>query len=85
MVGLITWALGALGRKVVLFGTLALSGLLALGLVWRSGRVTGRRECVAMQSTARIQTLKTALEIRHDITQASTDDQHHRLERWMRD
>ena len=85
MVGLITWALGALGRKVVLFGTLALSGLLALGLVWRSGRVTGGRECVAMQSTARIRTLKTSMEIRHELAQTPASDQRHRLERWMWD
>ena len=85
MVGLITWALGALGRKAVLFGPLVLAGLLALGLVWRSGRAEGRRELAAKQSAARIQTLKTSLEIRHEIAQTSTNDLRHRLERWMRD
>lgn len=85
MVGLITWALGALGRKVVLFGSLILAVLLALGLIWRGGRAAGRREHVAEQSAARIQTLKTSLEIRHDIAQTPASDQRHRLERWMRD
>ena len=85
MLGLITWALGALGRKVVLFGTLVLAGLLALDLVWRNGRSSGRRELVAKQSAARIQTLKTSLEIRHDIAQTPMPDQRRRLERWMRD
>ena len=85
MVGLITWVLGALGRKAVLFGALGLTAFLALGLVWRSGRVSGRRELATRQSAARIQTLKTALEVRHDIAQTPMPDQRHRLERWMRD
>jgi hypothetical protein len=83
--GLITWTLGALGRRVVLFGTLVLAGLLALGLVWRSGRAAGRRELASRQSAARIQTLKTTLEIRHKLAQTPMPDQRHRLERWMRD
>ena len=85
MVGLITWALGALGRNLVLLGSLTLAMLLALSLVWRSGRAAGRRELVAKQSAARIQTLKTSLEIRHEITQTPAPDQRRRLERWMRD
>lgn len=85
MVGLITWALGALGRKVVLSGSLVLTAFLTLGLVWRSGRVAGRRELAIRQSAARIQTLKTTLEIRHKLAQTPMPDQRHRLERWMRD
>ena len=85
MIGLITWALGALGRKVILIGSLVLVVLLALGLIWRSGRAAGRQEHVTKQSAARIQTLKTSQEIRHEIAQTSTDDLRHRLERWMRD
>jgi len=85
VVGLITWALGALGRKVVLFGALVLAVFLALCLVWRSGRAAGHRELATRQSAARIQTLKTSLEIRHEITQTPAPDQRRRLERWMRD
>jgi hypothetical protein len=85
VVGLITWALGALGRKVVLFGALVLAGVMALGLIWRSGRAAGRRELAIRQSAARIQTHKTALEIRHEITQTPVPDQRRRLGRWMRD
>jgi hypothetical protein len=83
--GLLTIALGALGRKVALFGALVFTVLLALGLVWRSGRASGRQELAAKQSAARIQTLKTSLEIRHDIAQTPMPDQRRRLERWMRD
>ena len=85
MVGLITWALGAFGRKVVLFGSLVLTVLLALGLVWRSGRASGSRELAAKHSATRIQTLKRSLEIRHEIAQTPVPDQRNRLRRWMRD
>ena len=85
MLGLITWALGAFGRRVVLFGALALAGLLALGLMWSNGRAAGRREFATKQSAARIQNLKTSLEIRYEITQTPVPDQRRRLERWMRD
>lgn len=85
MVGLVTWALGALGRKLVLLGSLVLAVLITLGLVWRNGLASGRREFATKQSAARIQTLKTSLEIRHELSQTPMPDQRHRLERWMRD
>jgi len=85
VVGLITWALGALGRNVVLFGSPVLAVFLALGLVWRNGRASGRREFATRQAAARIQTLKTTLEIRHDIAQTPVPDQRRGLEYWMRD
>ena len=82
---LVDLALGGLGRRVVVYGALVLTGLAAIALIWRHGRDTGSNALIAKANEARIRTLQTSLEVRTDVSQTSPADLHRRLDRWMRD
>jgi hypothetical protein len=67
-----------------MIGASILAALFALNLVWLNRGVAWRRELITTESAARIQTFKTALEIRHDIALTPASDQRRRLGLWMR-
>ena len=85
MWALVNLALGGLGRRVVVFGGVVLTGLTAIALIWRRGRKAGKTALIAKANEARIRTLQTSLEVRTDVSQSSPADLRHRLDRWMRD
>lgn len=85
MWALVDLVLGGLGRRVVVFGGVVLTGLTAIALVWRSGRKAGKTDLITKSNEARIRTLQTSLEVRTDVSQSKPAELRHRLDRWMRD
>lgn len=85
MWALVNLALGGLGRRVVVFGGVAIAVLAAIALIWRSGRKAGKTALIANSNAARIRTLQTSLEVRTNVSQANPADLRRRFDRWMRD
>lgn len=85
MLALVHLALGGLGRRVLLYGAVVLTGLSAVALVWHSGRNAGKAALITKSNEARIRTLQASLEVRSHVSQTSPADLRRRLGRWMRD
>ena len=78
-------AMGRVGRSLARVATLA-AGI--AGLIWlalRLGRRDAQAEEALRRTNARINALKTAQDIHHDLQDADRDDLQRRADRWMRD
>ena len=86
MIGaVVTAAMGRVGRSLARAATLA-AGI--AGLIWlalRRGRRDAQAEEAIRRANTRINALKTAREIHHDLQDADRDDLQRRADRWMRD
>ena len=86
MIGaVLTEAIGRVGRNLARAAILA-AGI--AGLVWlalRRGRRDAQAEETLRRTNARINALKTAREIHHDLQDTDRDDLQRRADRWMRD
>lgn len=85
MIGLVTPLIAGMGRRAVLYGTLALALIAAFGIAMRQGRRAAKASYAIRRADARIRALRTAKDTRHDVETASPADRDRRLERWMRD
>ena len=78
-------AMGRVGRSLARVATLA-AGI--AGLIWlalRLGRRDAQAEETLRRANTRINALKTARDIHHDLQDADRDDLQRRADRWMRD
>ena len=86
MIGaVLTAAMGRVGRSLARAAILA-AGI--AGLVWlalRRGRRDAQAEEAIRRANTRINALKTARDIHHDLQDADRDDLQRRADRWMRD
>jgi O-antigen ligase len=85
MIGLVTPLIARLGRRAVLYVSLALALIAALGIAMRQGRRAAEASYAIRRADARIRALQTAKDTRHDVETASPADRDRRLDRWMRD
>ena len=75
----------AFGRRVALWAALILILVSALRIATRQGRHAAEADFAIRAAEARIRTLRTSREVRHDIETVPDAERDRRLSRWMRD
>lgn len=85
MITLLSALISSLGRRLSFFAALLLAIFIALWVAFRRGRHAAEAEYVLRRAEARIATLKSAAETRHDIEIADRTELDRRADRWMRD
>jgi hypothetical protein len=77
--------LAGLGRRLGFAGALVGVALMALWVAARRGRNAAKAEFAVRSAEARIRSLTTAKEVRHEIEVLPEAERDRRLDRWMRD
>lgn len=85
MMGFAHALLSGLGRRAVFVGAIALALITALWIAFRKGRQAAQASYAIRRADARIRTMQTAKELRHDIESSDRADIERRANRWMRD
>lgn len=85
MIGFVRALLSGLGRRAVFVGAIALALITALLIAFRKGRQAAQASYAIRRADARIRTMQTAKELRHDIESSDRADIERRADRWMRD
>lgn len=85
MIGITSALLSGLGRRAVLYGALALALLVALWIAVRQGRQAAAANFAIRRADARVRSMQTSKDIRHDVQNADRADLERRADRWMRD
>ena len=85
MIGVVRALLTGLGRRAVLYGALALAFLAALWIAVRQGRRAAEANYAIRRADARVRSMQTSKDIRHDVQNADRADLERRADRWMRD
>ena len=74
-----------LGRRAAFYSAMALAFLAALGIALRQGRQAAAAHFVVRRADARVRSMQTSKDIRHDVQNADRADLERRADRWMRD
>jgi len=82
---LITGLFAALGRKAAFWAAVAVAICAALWIAWRRGRHEAEAAFSIRRADARIRSMQTAREARHEVRNADRADLGDRADRWMRD
>lgn len=78
--GIVVWLLGSsLGRKVAIYGAIALAVLAAIWRVFAAGRAKEK----AKQTEAALKNLRTRMQTDDEISNLPADDRRKRLSSWM--
>lgn len=80
MTGIVAWLLGSqLGRKVAVYGAIALAVMAAIWRVFAAGQAKER----AKQTEAALKNLRTRMQTDDEISSLSTAGRRERLSEWM--
>ena len=74
-----------LGRRAAFCAAIVLAVLVALWTAVRQGRQAGEARFAIRRAEARIRSLQSSKEIRHEVQNMERSDLQRRLTRWMRD
>ena len=85
MIGVVRSLLSGLGRRAVLYGALALALLTALWIAVRQGRQAAAANFAIRRADARVRSMQTSKDTRHDVQNTDRTDLERRADRWMRD
>jgi hypothetical protein len=85
MISILTAIFSGIGRKAALWGAVAAAIVVALCIAWRRGRHDAEAAFVIRRADARIRSMQTAREARHEVRNTDRADLERRAERWMRD
>ena len=85
MIGVVRALLTGIGRQAVLYGAIALAVLAALWIAFRQGRQAAAANFAIRRADARVRSMQTSKDIRHDVQNADHADLERRADRWMRD
>ncbi|MFY0622732.1 MAG: hypothetical protein JXQ89_13680 [Pelagimonas sp.] len=85
MMGVAHAFLTGLGRRAVLYGAIALAVIVALWIAFRQGRQAAEAELAIRRADARLRSMQTSKDIRHDLQNTDRADLERRAHRWMRD
>ncbi|WP_173495976.1 MULTISPECIES: hypothetical protein [unclassified Aliiroseovarius] len=85
MIDIISALLSDLGRRAVFYGALALALLATLWIAVRQGRQAAAVNFAIRRADARVRSMQTSKDIRHDVQNADRADLERRAHRWMRD
>ena len=85
MISIARALLNGLGRRAVFYGALALALLATLWIAVRQGRQAAAANFAIRRADARVRSMQTSKDIRHDVQNADRADLDRRADRWMRD
>jgi hypothetical protein len=85
MITVVRALLSGIGRQTVLYGAIALAVLAALWIAFRQGRQAAEAEFTIRRADARVRSMQTSKDIRHDVQNTDLADLERRADRWMRD
>ena len=85
MITVVCSLLTGIGRQAVLYGAIALAVLAALWIAFRQGRQAAAANFAIRRADARVRSMQTSKDIRHDVQNADRADLERRAHRWMRD
>jgi hypothetical protein len=74
-----------LGRRAVLYGAIVLAVLAALWVAVRQGRQAAEANFAIRRADARVRSMQTSKDTRHDVQNIDRADLERRADRWMRD
>lgn len=74
-----------LGRRAAYYMAVVLAVVVALWTAVRQGRQAGEARYAIRRAEARIRSLQSSKEIRHEVQNLERSDLQRRLARWMRD
>lgn len=84
MIVFVTRIVTAFGQRIALLAALCLILISALRIAKRQGRHAAKAEFAIRAAEARIRTLQTSKETRHEVQNADRADLERRVDRWMR-
>lgn len=85
MIAIVRRIVTAVGQRLALWAALILILVSALRIATRQGRHAAKADFVLRAAEARIRTLRTSREVRHEIETLPEAERDRRLDRWMRD
>ena len=85
MFAILTPILSGIGRRVALWAALAAAILFAMWTLIRRGRLEAEADLAIRQADARIRSMQTSKETRHEVQNTGDADLDRRIDRWMRD
>jgi len=85
MISIARALLSGLGRRATFSGAIALAVIFALWVAFRQGRQAAEAELAIRRANARVRSMQTSKDIRHDVQNADRADLERRAHRWMRD
>lgn len=85
MGALLTSIFSGIGRRVALYAALAAAIAIAMWTLVRRGRLEAEADLAIRRADARIRSMQTAKETRHEVRNADRADLDRRADRWMRD
>ena len=85
MITVVRALLTGIGRQAVLYGAIALAVIVALWVAVRQGRQAAAANFAIRRADARLRSMQTSKDIRHDVQNADRADLERRADRWMRD
>lgn len=85
MISVVSKLLIGLGRRAAFYGAIALAIIAALWVAVRWGRQAAVAELTIRRADARLRSMQTSKDIRHDVQNNDRADLERRADRWMRD
>jgi hypothetical protein len=85
MISIARALLSGLGRRAVLYSAIIAAVIVALWVAVRQGRQAAAANFAVRRADARIRSMQTSKDIRHDVQNADRADLERRADRWMRD
>jgi hypothetical protein len=85
MISFVRALLSGFGRRAAFYSAMALAVLAALSIAARQGRQAAKAELAIRRADARVRSMQTSKDIRHDVQNADRADLERRAHRWMRD
>ncbi|SFL11544.1 hypothetical protein SAMN05444421_1332 [Celeribacter marinus] len=85
MMGVAHALLTGLGRRAVLYGAIVVAVIVALWVAFRQGRQAAKAELAVRRADARVRSMQTSKDTRHDVQNTDRTDLERRAHRWMRD
>ena len=85
MSAILTMLLAGFGQRFAYWGALIAAVCIAVWVAFRQGRYAAEADLAIRRADARIRTLQTSKEIRHEVQNADRADLERRVGRWMRD
>jgi len=73
------------GRRAAFYSAIALAVIVALWIAFRQGRQAAAARFAVRRADARVRSMQTSKDIRHDVQNADRADLERRLDRWMRE
>ena len=85
MMGVAHALLTGFGRRAILYGAIALAVIVPLWVAVRQGRQAAAANFAVRRADARVRSMQTSKDIRHDVQNSDRADLERRAHRWMRD